>query len=162
MSTTFFFSRMNFDNFSRVQARCDSSNIAILSIGGRRSAVSDSSRNRWMIWIKLSVSLRIKLLVFLFSSSDCALYLSIASASRKTFTSGSLPERNIACSSLSASKSWREFAILRPTSVLPAPGTPVTKQMDLFRSARLSSMMRSMHEVVAMISLSSLSRCEIS
>ena len=47
-------------------------------------------------------------------------------ASRSTFTSGPLPDKNTAWVGVSS----RFFvATLRPTSVLPAPGTPVTKTM---------------------------------
>ena len=58
--------------------------------------------------------------------------LSLAKASDKTVTRGPLPDKKIVSLPTPIALDL-SVAILRPTKVLPAPGTPVTKQIALSR-----------------------------
>src|SRR5262249_27535889 len=65
--------------------------------------------------------------------------LSRVRASRKMATKGPLPDRKTLYSSLVLSMCL--VAIFRPTNVLPAPGTPVTKQIAFLELALALLMM---------------------
>ncbi len=73
------------------------------------------------------------------STTTCALQLVL-----QTCTSGPLPERNMAedgASRLASRSGSSEWTIRRPTSVLPAPGTPVTRTSLRVRVAAASRTM---------------------
>ena len=70
-----------------------------------------------------------------------------ARASRSTATSGPLPERNTAWAE-SRSRPCR-VATFRPTSVLPAPGTPVTNTIAFRLPVFVAAMIFSIESLVA-------------
>lgn len=70
-----------------------------------------------------------------------------ASDSRSTATSGPLPDRNAACVWTSFA-AWR-VATLSPTSVFPAPGTPVTNTIAFRLRSRASATMASTRPAVS-------------
>ena len=90
------------------------------------------SRYRCMICMNWETSRRAVVMLYLLPFSFSCLCLSLASASVSTATKGPLPDRYTARSCF-PSVSWSDclIATFSPTSVLPAPGTPVTKQILL-------------------------------
>ena len=111
----------------KFHARCASSKIATCSIGGRLASTRHSSRKWWMFWMNARTSLwATPFRTAMPRSRDCRI-LSRAKASCRTATSGPLPDRKTLYSSSLLSMCF--VAASRPTSVFPAPGTPVTKQI---------------------------------
>ncbi len=124
----FFFLCMKFAVCLRFQARCASSKMTTCSNGGS-DLMRASSRKWWTFWMKaLTLAPTVALRTF-----SPWLFLrdtpSRVSASRRTETSGPLPDRKTAW--VGSFSSRRRVARFSPTSVFPAPGTPVTKQMIL-------------------------------
>src|SRR6185312_3588510 len=68
--------------------------------------------------------------VIFFPTSFETSTLSLANASHNILTNGPFPERNTLYNSFLVSLCL--LATSNPTRVLPAPGTPVTKQIDFF------------------------------
>ncbi len=136
---------MNFSIISCVQARCASSKIATRS-GGTVLLPTKESRYLWMIWMNADVLRSASALETRLPHCCSCSTLSRARASCSTVTNGKLPDRNIACSPCYASEC--RMAIFKPTNVLPAPGTPVTKQMDFRPFDLLCSIMRLISSVV--------------
>lgn len=108
-----------------------------------------------MIWIKDFTFRSASYFFIFFAVWFCkvlAVFFAIssrASASCSTSTSGALPDKNTACSF--SSNLCHSFAIFMPAKVLPAPGTPVIKQIDFLQRVFECSMISLILAVVRLI-----------